>query len=61
MIDVDETSGKEKKTDFTILISDKDITEAKKNIEAKMKDVLVPWRLKSLNETKIIDVYKVGE
>ena len=59
MLDVDETTGKEKKQDFTILIGDKDITDAKKNIEAKMKDIIVTWRLKSLKETKIVDVYKI--
>ena len=56
-VDVDEKSGKEKKTAYPMLVMGNSIENATENIESSLKDIIVPWELKGINESKILDIF----
>lgn len=53
---VDEDTGKEKESSFTSVIRANNIDQARDRFYEKMKGVIVPFELKSVSETKIVDV-----
>lgn len=56
-VTLDEKSGAEKKTYTNILIQALDLRDAVKKLDENMKGTLVDYRIVSISETKIIDVY----
>ena len=56
-VTLDEKSGAEKKTYTNILIQALDWRDAVKKLDENMKGTLVDYRIVSISETKIIDVY----
>lgn len=59
-IALDEKSGKEKKTSYNVLVQASSIEEGKKQVELLMQGSMQDWELKSITETKIMDVYAHG-
>lgn len=55
---VDETSGKEKKTNVNYLVQADKFNSAVKNIEAAMNGLLVDYQIVNITETKIMDVFE---
>lgn len=56
-VTLDEKSGAEKKTYTNILIQALDLRDAVKKLDENMKGTLADYRIVSISETKIIDVY----
>lgn len=56
-VDVDEESGKEKKSNHNMLILANTLKHAVENLEESLKDILVPWELKTVSETPLMDVF----
>lgn len=56
-IDADEKSGKEKQTVSEILINADSMKQARDRTEEVLKGVIIPYTIKGINETKIIDIF----
>ena len=53
-----EDNGKDKQTKYSIMVQANTIDEGKKSAERLMLGSMQDWELKSITETKIIDVYQ---
>lgn len=60
-LEIDEKTGKQKKTKYNVLANAKDTESAIKNIKEKMSDVVGPWAICSISETKIKDIFLTDE
>ncbi len=56
LIDINE-AGREKQIDQYALVYAETTEEATRAVKDKYKDVIVPWRIASVSETAIIDVF----
>lgn len=56
-ITLDEKSGKEKTTSTQILVQAVDLRDAVKKLDEGMKGTMADYRIASVSETKIMDVY----
>lgn len=56
-ITLDEKSGKEKTTSTQILVQAADLRDAVKKLDEGMKGTMADYRIASVSETKIMDVY----
>lgn len=56
-ITLDEKSGKEKTTSTQILVQAADLRDAVGKLDEGMKGTMVDYRIASVSETKIMDVY----
>lgn len=52
---VDETSGKEKRTAFNILVTGSNVEEASQNIQNAFKDSMSDYKIEGITDSKIID------
>lgn len=59
-ITLDEKSGKEKKTNYNVLVQASSTEEGTKQVELLMQGLMQDWELKSITETNIMDVYAHG-
>lgn len=59
-ITLDEKSGKEKKTNYNVLVQASSTEEGTKQVELLMQGSMQDWELKSITETNIMDVYAHG-
>lgn len=57
-ITLDEVSGKEKRSNFTIYQQTKDMFTVASDLKENLKGSVVDWEIKSASETKILDVYE---
>ncbi len=60
-ITVDEITGKEKRTMASIYQQSKDMFTVAVDLKANLKTSVVDWEIKTLTETKILDVYEHKE
>lgn len=58
---IDEAKGKEKKTSNLLLIQADDMMEALKNTEESLSTMIVPYDIKSIIESPIIDIFPYFE
>lgn len=56
-ITLDEKSGNEKTTSIQILVEAADLRDAVKKLDAGMKGTMADYKIASVSETKIMDVY----
>lgn len=56
-ITLDEKSGKEKTTSTQILVQAVDLRDAVRKLDEGMKGTMADYRIASVSETKIMDVY----
>ena len=56
-ITIDEVSGKEKHSSEMILVCASNIDEAKKYLDEHMKGSMLDYKVDTIKETKIMDVY----
>lgn len=56
-ITLDEKSGKEKKSLFSVLTQAESVEDAKNKTDQGMKDSMQSYEIKSISETEIVDVY----
>lgn len=56
-ITLDEKSGKEKTTSTQILVQAADLRDAVKKLDEGMKGTMADYKIASVSETKIMDVY----
>lgn len=56
-IDADESSGKEKKSSHLMLVTANSFRAALENLEKSMKDILIPWEIKSITESPIVEIF----
>lgn len=52
---VDEASGKEKRTAFSILVTGSNVEEASQNIQNAFKDSMSDYTIEGITDSKIID------
>lgn len=57
LVTFDEQAGKERKSSYNILVQAGDIAFAKRHLEQYMQGTMAGWELKSITETKILEVY----
>lgn len=57
IIDADELTGKEKKSNQFCLVAAKDFITAYKNLEKSMEDYIVPYEICGINDTTFMDVF----
>ena len=55
---IDERTGKEKHSSQMILVSADDIDEAKTYLDEHMKGTMIDYKVDTIKETKILDVYE---
>lgn len=60
MITIDEQTSKEKKVKVHYLVQGKSIENARKNVDEAMKNCVVDYKITSLKETSIIDIFLHG-
>jgi len=60
-LEIDEKTGKQKKAKYTVLANAKDTESAIKNIKEKMSDVIAPWAIVAISETKIKEIFLTDE
>ena len=60
-LEIDEKTGKTKKPKYNVLVNAKDTESAIKNIKEKMSDVVSPWAINSITETKIKEIFLTDE
>ena len=53
-----EDNGKDKQTKYSIMVQANTIDEGKKSAERFMLSSMQDWEMKSITETKIIDIYQ---
>lgn len=56
-ITLDEKTGAEKQTVQPMMVQAIDTSDALKNLQAGMADTMGEWVIKSLTETKVMDIY----
>lgn len=56
-IDVDEKTGREKRTNSQMLVAAKSVKEAYERIEENLKEVLIPYEIVSIALSSILDVF----
>ena len=56
-LDIDESSGKEKKSVADMLINAESMAQACERMTEKLSTVLVPYRISNITETKIVDIF----
>lgn len=56
-ITLDEKTGAEKQTISPMMVQAIDTSDALKNLQAGMADTMGEWVIKSLTETKVMDIY----
>jgi len=56
-VDVDEKTGKEKKSAYAMLVMANTLKQACDNLEECLKDVIIPWEMKSVAESPILDIF----
>ena len=56
-VTLDEHSGKEKKTYTNVLVQAADLRDAVKKLDEDMKGTMADYKIVSIAETKIMDVY----
>jgi len=61
IVTLDEKSGKEKKANQYILIAADNIKQGIERLEASLSTVIVPWNIKAIQESPIIDVFPYFE
>lgn len=54
--DLDETTGKEKKSKFVYMVKADSVDHAKQVIDDLLKEMVVPYEVKSISETNIVDI-----
>jgi hypothetical protein len=57
IIDADELTGKEKKSNQYCLVAAKDINTALSNLELSMSNYIVPYEIASIADTTFMDVF----
>ncbi len=57
IIDADELTGKEKKSNQYCLVAAKDINTALSNLEESMSNYIVPYEIASISDTTFMDVF----
>lgn len=57
IIDADETSGKEKKSNQYFLIAAANIDKALENLTKSLSTYVIPYEIASLNDTQFMDVF----
>ena len=57
-ITLDEKSGKEKKAPVHMLVQAPSLAQAKERLDAHMKGTLSDYRVESIAETQLMDVYR---
>ena len=60
-ITLDEKSGKEKETTVRMLIQENTISDAIEKVKEEMEKSMVDYRIKSVKETAILDVFIYNE
>lgn len=60
-LDIDETSGKEKKTGAEMLLNAENMPQACERMTEQLETVIVPYRIASITETKIEDIFPYFE
>ncbi|MBK8808266.1 MAG: DUF4494 domain-containing protein [Bacteroidales bacterium] len=60
-LDIDENSGKEKKSIAEMLVNAENMIQACERLAEQLKSVIVPYRITSMLETKIVDVFPYFE
>jgi len=60
-IDAEESSGKEKKSNHTMMITASNLKQAVENLEKSLKDVIIPWEIKSVVESPVHDIFPYFE
>jgi len=61
ILDADELTGKEKRTNQYALVAAKDIQVALANLEESMSTYIIPYEISSISDTNIFDVYPYFE
>jgi len=61
ILDADELTGKEKRTNQYVLIAAKDFDTALVNANTNFKDYIVPPRIAQISDTNFMDVYPYSE
>lgn len=56
-VDVDERSGREKRTNNQMLVAAKSVREAYDRLEENLQEVLIPYEIASITASPIIDVF----
>ena len=56
-IDTNETTGKEKRSNYYYLVESNTIEQANSNTEEFLKDLLVPFEIKDVVSSPIVDVF----
>ena len=56
-IDVDEKSGREKRTTNHMMVAAKSVKEAHERIEENLQEVLIPYEITSIALTSILDIF----
>lgn len=57
LVDVDEKSGKEKKTGLVMMCAADNLKQACERIEEQNKEILVPWHIAAIQETTVMDIF----
>lgn len=60
-VDIDEVSGRERKTNQHMLIRSNNVDEAYAYLKEKLSDMIVPFEIPSVSESQIIDVFQYFE
>ena len=60
-VDVDEKSGKEKKTGHVIYVAGTDLTEALSNLKDSQSTLMIQWDIDSIGVTRVLDVFPYTE
>lgn len=61
LVDMDEKSGKEKKTNNYMLVQADNIKEAIEKLEKELETILVPYEVPSISESPIMDLFPYFE
>lgn len=61
IVTLDESSGREKKANQYILVAADNIKQAIERLEESLSTMIVPWTIKSITESLIIDVFPFFE
>ena len=60
-VDLDEQTGKEKKTGHVIYVAGVDLTEALVNLKDSQSTLMIDWGVDSIGLTKILDIFPYTE
>ena len=59
--DIDQKTGKQKSASEYILVSADNLKQAYEIMEERLKTVLIPWKIQSVIESNILDVFFYSE